>query len=134
MSEIAFVPIFFAGVVSVVIGFIWYHPRVFGSTWTRLANLSPETVERGKKRMPLMAFVGLLASMLMAYVMAFMLPVLVIPDWIGAIEFAFWLWLGFVAPTMLGIVLWEQKSIKLYLINVSYWLVSFVAMALVLVL
>ncbi|MBI4068551.1 DUF1761 domain-containing protein [Candidatus Kaiserbacteria bacterium] len=133
MLEVTFLPIFFAGVVSVVIGFIWYHPKVFGSFWIRLTNLSPEAVEKGKKRMPVMAFIGLLASMLVAYVMSFMLPVLVVPDWIGAIELAFWCWVGFVAPTMLGMVLWEQKSFKLYLINALYWLVSFVAIAEILV-
>ena len=54
-------------------------------------------------------------------------------DVIGAIELGFWSWVGFVAPTMLGVVLWEQKPIKLYLINALYWLVAFVAIAITLV-
>lgn len=132
--EASFFSIFFAGIVSVVIGFIWYHPRMFGSAWVRLANLSPEQVEKGKSRMPLSAFVGLLAGMLIAYVMSFMLPFLVIPDVVGAIEFAIWCWLGFVAPMMLGIMLWEQKPFTLYLINTGYWLVTLIAMAIILVL
>ena len=133
MIEVAFLPILFAGVVSVVIGFIWYHPKVFGSAWVRLTNLSPEAVEKGKKGMPLMAFFGLVASMLAAYVMNYFGVAWGVYDVIGAIELGFWCWIGFVAPTMLGIVLWEQKSFKLYLINVLYWLVSFIAMAIVLV-
>ena len=133
MIEVAFLPILFAGVVSVVIGFVWYHPKVFGSAWVRLTNLSPEAVETGKKRMPLMAFFGLVASMLAAYVMNYFGVAWGVYDVIGAIELGFWCWIGFVAPTMLGIVLWEQKSFKLYLINVLYWLVSFIAMAIVLV-
>jgi len=133
MFEVAFLPILFAGVVSVVIGFVWYHPKVFGSAWVRLTNLSPEAVETGKKRMPLMAFFGLVASMLAAYVMNYFGVAWGVYDVIGAIELGFWCWIGFVAPTMLGIVLWEQKSFKLYLINVLYWLVSFIAMAIVLV-
>jgi len=132
MVEVKLLSVLFAGITSVIIGFVWYHPRVFGSAWMRMTNLSPEMVERGKKKMPLMAFFGLLASMLAAYVMSFMLPVLVIPDWIGAIELGFWCWAGFVVPTMLGMVLWEQKSFKLYLINSLYWLVSLIAMAIVL--
>src|SRR3989344_6680513 len=133
MFEFAFLPILFAGVVSVVIGFVWYHPKVFGSAWVRLTNLSPEAVETGKKRMPLMAFFGLVASMLAAYVMNYFGVAWGVYDVIGAIELGFWCWIGFVAPTMLGIVLCEQKSFKLYLINVLYWLVSFIAMAIVLV-
>lgn len=134
MFEVTFLPILFAGVVSVVIGFVWYHPKVFGSAWMRLTNLSPEAVEKGKKRMPLMAFFGLLASMLAAYVMNYFGIAWGVYDVIGAIELGFWCWIGFVAPTMLGIVLWEQKSFKLYLINSLYWLVSFIAMAIILVL
>ncbi|MBI2611008.1 DUF1761 domain-containing protein [Candidatus Kaiserbacteria bacterium] len=133
MFEVTFLPILFAGVASVVIGFIWYHPRVFGGMWMRLANLSPEQVEKGKKQMPLMAFFGLLASMLAAYVMNYFGIAWGVFDVIGAIELGFWCWAGFVAPTMLGMVLWEQRSFKLYAINALYWLVSFIAMAIVLV-
>lgn len=134
MIEVSFFSILFASVVSVGIGFVWYHPRVFGGMWMRLTNLSPEQVERGKKRMPLMAFLGLMASMLVAYVMNYFGIAWAVFDVIGAIELGFWSWIGFVAPTMLGMVLWEQKSFKLYAINVLYWLVSFIAMAVILVL
>lgn len=132
MIEIDFFSVLSAGIVSLVIGFVWYHPRVFGGAWTRMTNLSPEQVEKGKRRMPIMAFFGLLASMLAAYVLAYFGIAWAVFDVISAIELGFWCWLGFVAPTMLGTVLWEQKSIKLYLINALYWLVAFIAMAIVL--
>lgn len=132
MISVDLLSIFSAGVVSLVIGFVWYHPSVFGGAWTRMTNLSPEAVEKGKRRMPLMAFFGLLASMLAAYVMGYFGMAWSVFDVIGAIELGFWCWVGFVVPTMLGTVLWEQKSFKLYLINASYWLVSFIAMAVVL--
>ncbi|OGG77495.1 hypothetical protein A3B35_03635 [Candidatus Kaiserbacteria bacterium RIFCSPLOWO2_01_FULL_54_24] len=134
MIEVTFLPVFFAGITSVVIGFVWYHPRVFGSMWMRLANLSPESVEKGKRLMPVMAFFGLLASMLTAYVMNYFAIAWVVYDVIGAIELGFWCWAGFVATTTLSTVLWEQRSFKLYLINASYSLVSFIAMAIVLLL
>ena len=134
MLEVTFLPILLAGIVSTVIAFVWYHPRVFGSAWTKMTNLSPEMVERGKKRIPLMAFFGLLANMGVAYVMNYFGIAWGVYDIIGAVELGFWCWVGFVAPVMLGIVLWEQKPFTLYLINALYWLVSFVAMAVVLVL
>ena len=132
MFEVTFWPVLFAGIVSVIIGFVWYHPRTFGALWTRLSNLTPEAVEKGKRRMPINAFVGLLASMFAAYVMNHFGIAWGVFDWIGAIELGFWCWAGFVAPPMLGIVLWEGKPVRLYLINALYWLVSFIAMALVL--
>ena len=134
MLQVTFLPVLFAGIVSVVIGFAWYHPRVFGGMWMQLLNLSPESVEKGKRRMPMMAFFGLLASMFTAYVMNYFGIAWGVYDIIGAIELGFWCWIGFVATTMLGTVLWEQKSFKLYLINAGYWFVSLIAMAIVLLL
>lgn len=133
MIEVSFWPILAAGVASVLIGWVWYHPKVFGSAWMRMSQITPEMAERGKKRMPVMALAALLASMLVAYVMSFMGPFLVYPDLLGAFELGFWIWIGFVAPAMLGMVLWEQKPIRLYLINALYWLVVLVVMALILV-
>ncbi len=135
MTVVTIWPILAAGAASVLIGWIWYHPRVFGATWMRLANITPEMAERGKKMMPLYALIGLCASMLIAYVMNYVGIAFQIYDWVGAVfELALWSWLGFVVPVTLGTVLWEQRPLKLYFINVSYWLVSFIAMALILVL
>ncbi len=84
--------------------------------------------------MPMMVFFGLLASMFTAYVMNHLGIRLEVYSIIGAIGLGLWCWIGFVATTMLGSVLWEQKSFKLYLINAGYWLVSFIAMAVVILL
>jgi hypothetical protein len=134
MYEVTLWPVLAAAVSSVLIGFIWYNPHVFGTAWMRLAGISPSTMEAGKKTMPLMAFFGFLASLVMAYVMAHFGVAWGVFDWLSAIELAFWLWLGFIVPAMLGIVLWEGKSFKLYAINVSYWLVAMIVMALILTL
>lgn len=123
-----------AGFASVVLGFIWYHPNVFGSAWMRLVNMTPEQAEAGKKKMPLMAVFALLASIVAAYVMNHFGIAWGVFDWLGGLELGFWCWLGFVAPTMLGIVLWEGKSFKLYLINALFWLVAFMTMGLILAL
>jgi len=133
MTTVTFWPIFAAGIASVIIGMIWYHPKVFGTAWMRLANVTPEMAERGKKRMPLMAIMALLASMIAAYVMSYFGIAWGVFDWIGAVELGFWCWIGFTAPTMLGMVLWEHKPIRYYLIVSLYWLVTFIVMAIILV-
>lgn len=132
MIEVTFFPVLAAGIVAVLIGWVWYHPKVFGSAWMRMSGVTPEMAERGKKRMPLMALIGLLAAMLAAWVMNYVGILLGVYDIVGAVVLGFWCWVGFVAPTMLGIVLWEQKPLQLYFINSLYWLVTFVAIAVVL--
>ncbi|PIR82474.1 hypothetical protein COU20_02090 [Candidatus Kaiserbacteria bacterium CG10_big_fil_rev_8_21_14_0_10_59_10] len=134
MYEVTFWPILAAGVASVVLGFLWYHPRIFGTAWMRHANVSPEAAERGKKRMPLTVVVALLASMLIAYVMNHFGIAWGVFDVIGAVELAFWTWVGFAAPVLLGAVLWEQKKFAYFAINAGFWLVAFILMAVILVL
>ncbi|MDP3645836.1 MAG: DUF1761 domain-containing protein [bacterium] len=133
MITVSFLPILIAGVVAVFVGWLWYSQYLFGNAYTRLSGATPEMVERGKKRMPLNIFVSLLAYMLIAWVMTFVgIALNEFIDWISAIELGFWIWIGFVAPVMLGMVVWEQKPFQLYLIQVSHWLVTLIAIALVL--
>ena len=133
MSESTFLPILFAGIVSAAIGFIWYHPRVLGTLWMRHSGITPETVERGKKRMPAIALIALLASMPSAYVLNRFGISQGVFDIFGAIGLALLSWAGFVAPVLLGAVLWEQKSLPYYLINALYWLVALIAMSAILI-
>lgn len=134
MIEISLWPILSAALAAILIGWVWYHPAVFGTTWMRMSNITPEMAERGKRRMPIMALVGLLAAMLVAYVMSYFGIAWGVYDWIGALQLGFWVWAGFVAPVLLGAVLWDQKPVRFYLINVLYWLVALIVMALILVL
>jgi hypothetical protein len=133
MYQVTFLPILLASVLAAGIGFVWYHPRVFGTIWMRASGVTPEMVERGKRRMPIYGFLGLLASMVVAYVMNYFGIAWGVYDWHGALQLAFWCWAGFIAPVMLGMVLWEQKPFRAYFINVTYWLVALCVMALVLV-
>lgn len=133
MTEVSFLPIFVAAIASVILAFAWYHPRFFGGYWMHVINLSPEMAERGKKRMPLYVFIAFLASMAIAYVMNYFGIAWGVYDWVGAIELAIWCWVGFTAPTMLGMVLWEMKPVRYYLVVSGYWLASFILTALILV-
>lgn len=125
-------PVLFAGISSAFLGFIWYHPRVFGGAWMRLTGLTPEMVERGKRRMHADEILALCTSILAAFVLYSLETKLGIYNVRGAVYLGFSVWAGFVVPVLSGTVLWEQKPISLYIINAGYWLVSFVAMSVIL--
>ena len=129
MFEVSFLPVLAAGALSVVLGWLWYSPSVFGNAWMRLANITPEMAEKGRQWMPLHSLFALLAGMLVAYVMNYFGIAWGVQDVIGSIELGIWCWLGFTAPTMLGMVLWEQKPLRYYFIVSLYWLVAFILMA-----
>ncbi len=134
MYEVTLWPVLAAGIANLVIGFIWYNPSVLGTIWMQLAGISPAQMEAGKKKMPLIMIVAVLAAVVMAYVMAHFGIAWGVFDVVGAVELAFWLWIGFVVPVSLGVVLWEGKSVKLFAINSGYWLVSMIVASIILVL
>jgi len=134
MFEVNYLAVLVAGIANFILGMVWYAPKIFGGAWMRMSNITPEMAERGKRRMPFMAFVAFVAGVIMAYVLSFFAIAWGVFDVIGALDVAFWTWLGFMAPVLLGSVLWEQKPVKLYLINAGYWLVSLIVMGQILLL
>jgi hypothetical protein len=40
----------------------------------------------------------------------------------AGLQAAFWTWIGFFVPATLAGVLWEQKGLKLYVLNQGYYL------------
>ena len=70
----------------------------------------------------------------MAYVLAHFVQVADAVAVTDALSLGFWLWLGFMAPILIGSVLWEGKSCKLFVLNGAHWLLAILAMAVILVL
>lgn len=134
MYEVTFLPILFAGIANMILGMIWYDPRVLGATWMRLANITPEMTEAGKKTMPLRMVMAFCAAMVVAYVLNWFGIAWGVYDWATAVELGIWAWVGFVAPIMLGSVLWDMRPFKLFVLNAGYWLISLVMMSVILTL
>jgi len=45
--EFNFYPILASGVITLLAGFVWYHPKVFGTIWMREAGLAEEELSKG---------------------------------------------------------------------------------------
>ena len=71
-------------------------------------------------------------QLVMAYVVSMFVFFLNVSDTIGALQLTFWLWLGFLAMPLLNGVLWEKRTVSLYLFNIVYHFVALAAMALIL--
>lgn len=134
MFEVTLVPILVAAILNMIFGMVWYNPKVFGTMWMRGANISPEAQAEGKKKMPILAVLGLLSSMLAAYVLNHFGIAWGVYDVVGAIELGIWVALGFTIPALFSAYLWERKPFSYLAINASYWILSFILMAIVLVL
>ena len=124
MVDVNYLAILAAAVVSMIIGSLWYGP-LFGKVWMRLSGVTMESIDKAKARSMgktyLLAFIG---SLVTACVLSRFIS--------SGISVVFLLWLGFIAPIYLASVLWEGKPWKLWLLNNAYYLVTLLAMALVL--
>ncbi|MCM0664574.1 DUF1761 domain-containing protein [Flavobacterium tyrosinilyticum] len=45
--QINFIALFLAAIVTLVTGFIWYNPKVFGTIWMKENNLTQEELKKG---------------------------------------------------------------------------------------
>jgi hypothetical protein len=123
-----------AAIAANVIGMLWYSPALFGKPWLKLLGMTEEKMAQAKAGgMGKKYAVNFIASLVMAYILDYFLQVWGAVGVSGAFQVTLWLWLGFIATVMLGTILWEGKTVKLYAINVFYYLVSIFVMSLILV-
>lgn len=122
-----------AAIANMAIGMIWYSLPIFGKLWMSYMGLTTQRMEELKKRsMGRIYFASFVTAFLMSYVLAHFVKIWDVEDIGGALQLAFWSWLGFVATVSLGSVLWEGKSLKLYVLNIGYQFVAIFVMAVIL--
>ena len=138
MAPINFLATFFAAVLSMITGSLWYGP-LFGKQWSALGGATKERMEQAKAKGMVKSY-GLMfiGSLLMSYVLAnalvFAATYLKTSGAGSGVMVGFFNWAGFIAPVTLGVVLWEGKSWKLWLINNGYYLVTLILMGILLAL
>jgi len=62
--EMNWLAIIVAALVPTIVGFVWYHPKVFGNAWMKAANMTDEMVKGGN--MAVIFGVSLLLSVMLA--------------------------------------------------------------------
>lgn len=102
---------------------IGYGP-LLGKQWMKLTGIKPS--EEDKKQMPKKSFIMLITPFIMAYVLFhFVSPA----DSLNmALEWAVWLWLGFIATVSMAGVLWKDEPKQLWMLDNGYRLVALLMM------
>lgn len=152
--EINFLAMAAAALVTLVVGFIWYHPKVFGTVWMNAAGLTEEDLKKGNM-LKIFGFTILLSLMMTVIVMSLavhqtgaygmiggqvtadILPSFqVFMDDYGT-EFRTFkhgalhgllAGLFFALPIIAINGLFEHKSAKYIFVNSGYWIVSLILM------
>ncbi len=112
-----------------VVGFLWYSPALFGRPFMRLAGCDEA---KAMKTLPRSLLIDVIAN----FVMAFVLVHAVV--YAGATTFPLGLavgalnWVGLVAVGMLFSVTFEQRPLRLFLLNSGFQLITVAVMGAVL--
>ena len=115
-----------AAVASMVLGFLWYSPILFGREWQELMGF-----KKGEKRGGMMKGYAIMAiaSVVSSFVLKQFIDLFYIVNFFDAIQLAFWIWLGFQATVIINQVIFGGKSWKLFVIDSGYQLGSLLLMS-----
>ncbi|TMC45359.1 MAG: DUF1761 domain-containing protein [Chloroflexi bacterium] len=109
-----YIAVVLAAVVALVIGFIWYSPRVFGTRW--MAYLGTTQAQLGNPGPTGMA-VGVVASLINAWVLAVLSLNLGGKTLTDGIMLGVLAWLGFMATITAAQISFEKKPWGLWVLN-----------------
>lgn len=125
MWDINLIGVIGSALASLAIGGVWYGP-MFGKAWQREWQLSDETIKGANMTMIFGGFFAL--NLFAAYILGHVLATYGGPGVALSAMIGFGTGLGFVATAIGGNYLFARKSIKLFLIDGTYWVLTYTAM------
>lgn len=132
--EVNYWAVLLAGLSSMVVGAVWYMPKVFGNAWAKMAKVDTKKKISGAES-ALMYATTLVASLLTAFVLAhvtFLSNYFFSGGFLGnALSTGLWLWLGLVAARFVIHDMFEGRHKKLTLINIAHEFVTIMVMSLI---
>ncbi|MBI3508974.1 MAG: DUF1761 domain-containing protein [Chlamydiia bacterium] len=109
-----------AAVLNMFINYVWYSRWLFGTQWMSLAKMKESDVKPNAR-----AFIlSFIVSLILAYFLSWFelhLGVTTVQD---GLFVGFCAWLGFVATTQIGAVIWCKKPLRLFFIESGNRLLS----------
>lgn len=124
--------VFFAALIPLIVGAIWYAPFLFLPAWEGAHGYDDAARATMRDQMLRLYLVAFTTNLVMALVLRFLLYRLAVTDGRSALRLAGLCWLGFVATVGLTSVLFALRPLSLWAIDAGFQLVYMCLMALVL--
>jgi len=122
--KINYPAVFVAAIVYFIIGGLWYG-LIFGNKFIEIIGWTPAQLNQVAAQSHWSQYaVAFATSLVLVFILAHFVQYTGAKNAGGGMQTAFWLWLGFVATTQLATVVFEQRKLGLYLLNVGYNLVA----------
>lgn len=117
LSNINLLAVLVAGIVHMLVGLIWFMPKLFGNVWAELT---------GKEMKPASQWIaaGIIGHQVMALVLAVLVKIANVTNVVGGIVVGILVWIGFMVTLEIGELIWEKIPFKLFIIRVGNQLVG----------
>jgi hypothetical protein len=123
--KIKYPAVIVATLVHYIIGGLWYSPLLFGNKFIQLMNWTPAQLQQiQNKSHAKELIIAFVLSFVVVYILAHFVQYTGAKNAAGGIQTAFWLWLGFIVTTQATTVLFEGRSLGIYLISIGYQFVG----------
>lgn len=120
-----------ATVSTMIVGSVWYTPKVFGTLWMRLVGLTPERMRSRSAAGPIV--VTVVVSLVTALVLAGCVDIAHAfygGSWfVNAIVTGLFLFAGFTAARMITHDAFEGRPVRLTVLNTTHELVTILVMS-----
>jgi len=124
MPHVNNIAVLVAAIVVFVLGWLWYSPLLFYKPWRRARGMDPAVAMAGAKMPTGKLVIELVRCLVLAYIVAHFVAALGITNWMGAVHFGIFLWIGFPVVLLVGSILWENTPVKVAAIHAGDWLVK----------
>ncbi|MCY9692300.1 DUF1761 domain-containing protein [Paenibacillus alginolyticus] len=121
LSEINYLAVLVATLSTMVLGFLWYSPVLFGNAWVKLRNMKMEEMKGGG---PITYILTALTALGGSFILAFLLTLGSETTWLTGLTIG--LLIGLSISLKIGMnYLFENSKLQLYFITIGYHLVSY---------
>jgi hypothetical protein len=108
-------------VIYCFIIFFWYYPSIFGNTWLKLVG--KDGVDKSK--IVRETIIMVLTSFVSVLILEILMDLTGMNDIISSLLLSFLVWVGFVAMVAVNQNIFNDRGIKLFLIEYGAYLVAF---------
>lgn len=130
--HVNYLAILVSGVVIFVLGGLWYSV-LFKKSWIALMGIPEEKMKEGSGgAMPFLFVLAFLCGLLSAYILAIVINHFAPFSLLRGAMVALICWVGFAAPTSFATAIFSMTPKRLWFINSSYNLISFVLAGIIL--
>lgn len=130
--KIKYLAVLVAAILHWILGGVWYGV-LFANKFIQLIGWDQAKLQQMQNQSSGKELgIAFIMSLVLCYILAHFIQYTRATTATGGAQTAFWLWLGFIVTTNIATVLFEERPMGLFLINISYQFVGCVIAGMIL--